>query len=118
MRFSKSLLRHALLTLVPALVVAARPALAEFQIQEAGIEKGETEFEYRGAYHWGVPEVTDSNPNANDLLQSHEFELQYGLTDWWQVELTLGLEQPLHERGARTTTTTTKTPVLLKWSFL
>ena len=30
-------------------------------------------------------------------MQSHEFELQYSLTDWWLVQLTVGLEQPLHE---------------------
>jgi hypothetical protein len=30
-------------------------ARAEFQIQEADIEKGEVELEYRGAYHWGCP---------------------------------------------------------------
>ena len=29
--------------------------LAEFEIQEAGIEKGEVELEYRGAVHWGFP---------------------------------------------------------------
>ena len=46
---------------------APKPALAEFQIQEAGIEKGEVELEYRGAYHWGVPQVTGTNENANDL---------------------------------------------------
>jgi Putative MetA-pathway of phenol degradation len=74
-----------------------KPALAEFQIQEATIEKGETEFEYRGAYHWGVPEATESNENANDLVQSHEFELQYSFTNWLLVQLTVGLEQPLHE---------------------
>ena len=74
-----------------------KPALAEFQIQEASIEKGETELEYRGAYHWGVPEATDTNPNANDLVQSHEFELQYSPTNWWLLQLTLGTEQPLHE---------------------
>ena len=78
-------------------VFASEPALAEFQIQEASIEKGETEFEYRGAYHWSVPEATVNNPNANDLVQSHEFEAQYSLTDWWLVQLTVGLEQPLHE---------------------
>jgi hypothetical protein len=72
-------------------------ALAEFQIQEAGIEKGQSEFEYRGAYHWGVPEMTPDNPNANDLIQSHELELQYGLTNWWLMGFTVGLEQPLHE---------------------
>jgi hypothetical protein len=97
MRFTKSLLWHGLLALAATSVVAIRPALAEFQIQEAGIEKGETEFEYRGAYHWGVPEATDSNPNANDLLQSHEFEWQHSFTDWFLVQLTLGSEQPLHE---------------------
>jgi hypothetical protein len=74
-----------------------KPAYAEFQIQEATVEKGETEFEYRGAYHWGVPEATDNNENANDLVQSHEFELQYSPTNWWLMQLTLGTEQPLHE---------------------
>src|SRR5262249_19563417 len=57
----------------------------------------ETEFEYRGAYHWGVPGVTANNPNANDFVQSHEFELQYTPTDWWLVQLTLETDQPLHE---------------------
>jgi hypothetical protein len=80
-----------------AAVVLPKPTLAEFQIQEAGIEKGETEFEYRGAYHWGVPEATENNENANDLVQSHEFELQYSFTNWWLLQITLGLEQPLHE---------------------
>ena len=60
----------------PLSLASGGQALAEFQIQEASIEKGETEFEYRGAYHWGVPEATDNNPNANDLVQSHELELQ------------------------------------------
>jgi len=83
--------------LAAATIVLSKPALAEFQIQEASIEKGETELEYRGAYHWGVPEATDTNPNANDLVQSHEFELQYSPTNWWLLQLTLGTEQPLHE---------------------
>jgi hypothetical protein len=78
------------------LVTAAAPASAEFQIQEAGIEKGQVEFEYRGAYHWGVPEATGDNENANDLVQSHEFEFDYSFTNWWLVQFTLGTEQPLH----------------------
>jgi hypothetical protein len=69
--------------LAAAATILPKPALAEFQIQEATIEKGETEFEYRGAYHWGVPEATESNENANDLVQSHEFELQYSFTNWF-----------------------------------
>jgi len=47
--------------------------------------------------NWGEPEDTDNNENANDLVQSHEFELQYGVTNWWLMQLTLGTEQPLHE---------------------
>ena len=71
--------------------------LAEFNIQEADIEKGQAEFEYRGAYHWGVPHVTDANENANDLVQSHEIELQYGFTSRWLVQFTVGFDQPLGE---------------------
>src|SRR6476659_6142056 len=78
-------------------LAGTKPVLAEFQIQEAGIEKGEVELEYRGAYHWGVPEATDSNPNANDLVQSHELEFQMGITDWWLVSVTGGFDQPLGE---------------------
>lgn len=87
----------ALAVAIPAGLLLPKPGFAEFQIQEASIEKGETEFEYRGAYHWGVPQVTSNNPNANDLVQSHEFELQYGITNWWLMEFTVGSEQPLHE---------------------
>ena len=32
-----------------------KPAHAEFEIQEAQVEKGEKELEYRGAVHWGFP---------------------------------------------------------------
>ena len=78
-------------------LVGTMPVLAEFQIQEASIEKGQVEFEYRGAYHWGVPQVTDTNQNANDLVQSHELELQYGFTKWWLMQFTVGFDQPLGE---------------------
>ena len=82
---------------IAGLLLFAEPAFAEFQIQEARIEKGEVELEYRGAYHWGVPKVTDTNENANDLVQTHEFELQMGVTDWWLLSVTAGLDQPLGE---------------------
>ena len=78
-------------------LIGTKPGLAEFQIQEADIEKGEAEVEYRGAYHWGVPQVTEVNENANDLVQSHELELQYGLTNWWLMQFTVGFDQPLGE---------------------
>jgi hypothetical protein len=78
-------------------LAATRPVLAEFQIQEADIEKGEVEIEYRGAYHWGVPEATEENENANDLVQSHELELSMGISDWWLIQVTGGFDQPLHD---------------------
>ena len=40
-------------------LAGTKPVLAEFEIQEAGIEKGEVELEYRGAYHWGLPQVEE-----------------------------------------------------------
>jgi len=84
-------------TAVALLLFVIEPAFAEFQIQEAGIEKGKVELEFRGAYHWGVPQVTDTNENANNLVQSHEFELQMGITDWWLLSVTTGLDQPRGE---------------------
>jgi hypothetical protein len=78
-------------------LAGTKPVLAEFQIQEAGIEKGEVEIEYRGAYHWGVPEATDENENANDLVQSNELELSMGISDWWLIQVTGGFDRALHE---------------------
>jgi hypothetical protein len=92
----RSVKRLAVVTTVWA-IATTNPAFAEFQIQEAGIEKGEVELEYRGAYHWGVPRVTDANENANDLVQSHEIELQMGINDWFLIQVTGGFNQPLHE---------------------
>ena len=92
----RSVKRLAVVTTVWA-IATTNPAFAEFQIQEAGIEKGEVELEYRGAYHWGVPRVTDANENANDLVQSHEIELQMGINDWFLIQVTGGFDQPLHE---------------------
>ena len=30
-----------------------------------------------------MPEATENNENANDPVQSHEFELEYAFTNWW-----------------------------------
>src|SRR5262245_3967676 len=73
--------------LAAAAILLPQAALAEFDIQEASIEKGEIELEYRVPYHWGAPEATEENENANDLVQSHEFELQYSFTNWLLVPL-------------------------------
>ena len=78
-------------------VAASRPALAEFQIQESQWDRGEVELEYRGAYHWGVPAATEENPNANDLRQSHDLEMQMGITDWVLLQVSGTLDQPLGE---------------------
>jgi hypothetical protein len=83
-----------------------RPARAEFEIQEADVEKGEKEFEYRGAAHWGISNQEKSNGaegEADDaggdeeegpLRQSHDFEFQYGLTDRWLFSTTLTADEP------------------------
>jgi hypothetical protein len=68
----------------------AKPAFAEFEIQEADIEKGEIELEYRGALHWGL-----ADPDFDPLRQSHEFEMQMGITDYWLISVTPNLEQSL-----------------------
>jgi len=70
-----------------------RPAHAEFQIQEADVEKGAIQLSYRGAVHWGLPAAEEEPP----LVQSHEFEAQYGLTNWWLFSFTLGTDQPSGE---------------------
>jgi hypothetical protein len=84
----------------------ARPAHAEFEIQEADVEKGQVQLSYRGAVHWGVPSsdkeapagVTNAIPAFNQeeapVRQSHEVEGQYGVTDWWLLSFTLDAEQP------------------------
>jgi hypothetical protein len=83
-------LSAAVSVLAAGLTFAAKPALAEFEIQEAQIEKGEVQLSYRGAAHWGLPGGEEEPP----LVQSHEFEAQYSLTDWWLLSFTLGADQP------------------------
>ena len=96
----KRRLRHAVRFVIATIgltSVCTEPVIAEFQIQEAGIERGQGEFEYRGAYHWGVPQATPTNENANDLVQSHEIELQYGITNWWLMQFAVGFDQAFGE---------------------
>jgi hypothetical protein len=88
-----------------------KPALAEFEIQESGVEKGEVELEYRGAVHWGFPsqerqdaaggddddagEVADEEEEGEFLRQSHDFEFSYGITERWLFSTTLGTDEPI-----------------------
>jgi hypothetical protein len=106
--------RLALLAAVFALATAglaigmSKPALAEFEIQESGVEKGTVELEYRGAVHWGFPkaEKEDASDGGDEgaleeqegpLRQSHDLELQYGISDRWLFSTTLTADQPLGE---------------------
>lgn len=82
-----------LATVALTLVRPPRQARAEFEIPEVDAEKGAFEAEYRGARHWGVPQA-DEEDDEDLLRQSHEVELQYGLTDWWMLRLTPNVEEP------------------------
>jgi hypothetical protein len=89
------------LVVVGLTVAGTRPVVAEFEIQEAEIEKGEIEIEYRGAYHWGVPNVAEGADEfgfeVNNTVQSHELEWQMGITNWWMISAVAGFDQPLGE---------------------
>lgn len=103
---------------IPAFVamvgLGVMPAQAEFEIQESEVEKGEAEFEYRGAVHWGVPKPEAEDDEGGDedeeagrgglleeeeveagLQQSHDFEFQYGLTDRIMFSTTLITDEPV-----------------------
>jgi len=86
------------------LSVSAAPATAEFEIQESTIDPGETQLQYRGAWHSGLPadeefEFDDLDPLPDieevPLRQSHEFEIQYSITSHWLVALTHGFDEPV-----------------------
>jgi hypothetical protein len=87
-----------------------QPALAEFEIQESGVEKGEVELEYRGAVHDGFPRTEreeaeeegesgalEEEEEGEFLRQSHDFEFEYGLTHRLLFSTTLGADEPLEE---------------------
>lgn len=96
--------------------VGAKPALAEFEIQEPSVEKGEVETEYRGAVHFGIKKGEDDNNGAAEngdddddggvigaldddeeapLRQSHDFEIEYGITERFKLSATLGTDEPI-----------------------
>ena len=86
-------------------VGTTKSALAEFEIQESNIDKGDVEVEYRGAVHWGIPQAEegdaagalDSEADQASLRQSHELETQWGATQWLLLSLTFSGDQPLGE---------------------
>jgi hypothetical protein len=80
------------------------PALAEFEIQESTIRKGEVQIQYRGAWHTGIPkgevvEDLDVLPDDEEapLRQSHELELQMSITSFWLVALTHAFDEPIKD---------------------
>jgi len=88
-------------------ISATKPALAEFEIQESQVEKGETEVEYRGAVHWGKPKGEDDDDDDEEgggvleeeeegegLRQSHDFEIQYGVTERILLSTALTADEP------------------------
>jgi hypothetical protein len=79
-------------------LVGTKPVLAEFEIQEADIEKGEIEIQYFAAVHWGLPDsgaaAGDAEQEEAPLRQSHELQFQMGITDWWMLSVTNGFDQP------------------------
>jgi hypothetical protein len=93
------------LTAAGLTVGVSTPALAEFEIQESEVEKGETEIEYRGAVHSGVPKGDDDDGGDDDevgeleegegVRQSHEFEIQYGLTDRILLSASVATDEPI-----------------------
>ena len=66
--------RTSIVTMAFGLFIALEPALAEFEIQEAGIEKGEVELEYRGAVHWGFPNAERGEADESGALDTEEAE--------------------------------------------
>ena len=86
-------------------------ALAEFEIQESGVGKGEIELEYRGAVHDGFPRTEREEADEEEeeggaleeeeegefLRQSHDFEFQWGITNRFMLSTTLGTDEPLEE---------------------
>src|SRR5262249_30104152 len=105
-------LTAAALTLTTAglAVGTVTPARAEFEIQEAGLEKGAKELEYRGAEHWGISNQEGSNATEGDqadegggdeeegpLRQSHDLEFEYGLTDRWLFSTAISADEPVDQ---------------------
>jgi len=95
------------ITIAIVFMAAAGPALAEFEIQESTIDPGETQLQYRGAWHNGLPAVEAVEgigllPDIEEapLRQSQDFEIQYSPTTYWLVALTHVVDEPVDDNGA------------------
>ncbi len=82
---------------VTLMALAARPAQAdEFEIKSPLVDEGELEFETHGNVQWGFPHG-DEDEDEDQVRQFHELSIGYGVTDWWEPELELTLQQLKHE---------------------
>ncbi len=97
---------RALLAVVTTIVVgffASSARAVDFEIQEATVEKGEIELEYRGAVFDGQPkqsiveEVEEEDEEEAPLDNAHDVELQMGLTERFMLSFTAVLDQPVDE---------------------
>jgi hypothetical protein len=117
LRGAQRLVLTAALSALAALGLAvgtAKPAFAEFEIQEAGVEQGEVELEYRGAVHTGFPKKEREEAEDDDdeegaveeeeegefLRQSHDFEVEYGISDRLLFSTTFSTDEPLDQNYA------------------
>ena len=106
--------RLALLAAASALATAglavgmSKPAFAEFEIQESQVEKGESRVRISRRRALGLPQEREGRRSATTnegaleeedefLRQSHDLELQYGITERWLFSTTLTADQPLDE---------------------
>lgn len=96
------------------MLVGLPAAWAEFEIQEAEVEKGEKECEYRGAVHSGFPkaerEEAEEEEEDDDVVgaleeeeegeflrQSYDVECEYGVTNRVKLGATVSADEPLDE---------------------
>ncbi len=87
---------------IGAVACASSPALAvDFEIQEATVEKGEIELEYRGSVFDGQPRLSaeegEEEEDEAPLDHAHDVELQLGLTDRFMLSFTGAFEQPVDD---------------------
>ena len=76
------------------LAIQPLPALAQFEVQQPEIHKGEVEIEYHGAYLSGRPA-----PPTEVKRHGHEAEIWFGITDWWAIGAAVEAEEERGEDG-------------------
>ena len=94
------------LAVIGAASLVARPAAAqEFEIKSPFVDEGEFEVEEHGNFQFRYPnqeqdEEADDEDSGGDkeenVRQFHELSIGYGVTDWWEPQLQLSLQQLKH----------------------